>query len=54
MSLRLGDVAPNFTQDSTIGEINFYDWAGDSWVVLFSHPADFTPCAPPNWAKWLG
>lgn len=43
MSLRLGDVAPNFTQDSTVGEINFYDWAGDSWVVLFSHPADFTP-----------
>ncbi len=43
MSLRLGDVAPNFTQDSTIGEIDFYDWAGDSWVVLFSHPADFTP-----------
>lgn len=43
MSLRLGDVAPNFTQDSTIGEIDFYEWAGDSWVVLFSHPADFTP-----------
>ncbi len=43
MSLRLGDTAPNFTQDSTEGTINFYDWAGDSWVVLFSHPADFTP-----------
>lgn len=43
MSLRLGDTVPNFTQASTDGEINFYDWAGDSWVVLFSHPADFTP-----------
>ena len=43
MSLRLGDTVPNFTQASTDGEINFYDWAGDSWVVLFSHPADFNP-----------
>ncbi len=43
MALRLGDTVPNFTQDSSTGEINFYDWAGDSWVVLFSHPADFTP-----------
>ena len=43
MSLRLGDEAPNFTQDSSEGEINFYEWAGDSWVVLFSHPADYTP-----------
>jgi len=43
MALRLGDEVPNFTQNSSEGEINFYDWAGDSWVVLFSHPADFTP-----------
>lgn len=43
MSLRLGDTAPNFTQKSTHGEIDFYSWAGDSWVVLFSHPADYTP-----------
>ncbi len=43
MTLRLGDTVPNFTQDSTDGTINFYDWAGDSWVVLFSHPADYTP-----------
>lgn len=43
MSLRLGDTAPNFTQASSQGDINFYDWAGDSWVVLFSHPADYTP-----------
>jgi alkyl hydroperoxide reductase subunit AhpC len=43
MSLRLGDTVPNFTQASTEGDINFYEWAGDSWVVLFSHPADYTP-----------
>src|SRR6516164_2000996 len=43
MTLKLGDTAPNFTQDSTEGRFNFYDWAGDSWVVLFSHPKDFTP-----------
>jgi thioredoxin-dependent peroxiredoxin len=43
MALRLGDVVPNFTQQSTAGEIDFYAWAGDSWVILFSHPKDFTP-----------
>jgi alkyl hydroperoxide reductase subunit AhpC len=43
MTLQLGDQVPNFTQHSSEGEINFYDWAGDSWVVLFSHPADYTP-----------
>jgi alkyl hydroperoxide reductase subunit AhpC len=43
MSLRLGDTAPDFTQDSTEGRLGFYDWAGDSWVVLFSHPKDYTP-----------
>ncbi|HEY9821538.1 MAG TPA: peroxiredoxin [Candidatus Sericytochromatia bacterium] len=43
MALRLGDTVPNFTQASSEGEIDFYNWAGDSWVVLFSHPADFTP-----------
>lgn len=43
MALQLGDVVPNFTQASNVGDINLYDWAGDSWVVLFSHPADYTP-----------
>jgi thioredoxin-dependent peroxiredoxin len=42
-ALRLGDVAPDFTQDSSEGPISFYQWAGDSWIVLFSHPKDFTP-----------
>ena len=43
MALQLGQDAPNFTQDSTEGPINLYDYAGDGWVVLFSHPKDFTP-----------
>ena len=43
MSLRLGDTAPNFTAVTTIGEIDFYDYTDGSWVVLFSHPADYTP-----------
>ncbi len=43
MSLQLGDIAPDFTQDSTEGPIHFHDWIGDDWAVLFSHPADFTP-----------
>lgn len=42
-TLRLGDTAPNFDQDSSQGPINFYDYLGDGWGVLFSHPADFTP-----------
>jgi len=43
MSLRLGDDAPNFTANTSIGEKNFYEYLGDSWGVLFSHPADYTP-----------
>jgi len=42
-TLRLGDTAPDFTQDSSAGPIDFHAWAGNAWVVLFSHPADFTP-----------
>lgn len=43
MSLRLGDIAPDFTAESTEGKINFHEYLGDSWGVLFSHPADYTP-----------
>lgn len=43
MSLRLGDTAPNFKAQTTEGEIDFYEYLGDSWGVLFSHPADYTP-----------
>lgn len=43
MAIRLGDTAPNFTAQTSQGEINFHDWLGDSWGLLFSHPADFTP-----------
>lgn len=43
MSLHIGDVAPDFTIDSSKGPISFHQWAGDSWVFFFSHPADFTP-----------
>jgi alkyl hydroperoxide reductase subunit AhpC len=43
MAVQLGDTAPDFTQDSTEGPIHFHEWAGNSWVVLFSHPKDYTP-----------
>ncbi|MBX7261845.1 MAG: peroxiredoxin, partial [Chitinophagales bacterium] len=41
--LRLGDIAPNFTAETTAGNIDFHNWMGDKWAVFFSHPADFTP-----------
>ena len=43
MTIRLGDIAPDFEQDSSTGRIRFHEWLGNSWGVLFSHPADFTP-----------
>lgn len=43
MSIRLGDIAPDFVAESSEGQIKFHQWLGDSWAVLFSHPADFTP-----------
>src|SRR3989338_11292494 len=43
MAVRLGDVVPDFTAESTLGPIRFHEWIGNDWVVLFSHPKDFTP-----------
>ena len=43
MAIKLGETAPNFTAQTSMGELNFHEWLGDSWGMLFSHPADFTP-----------
>jgi len=51
MSLHIGDTAPDFTADTTKGEISFHKWAADSWVFFFSHPADFTPVCTTEMGK---
>ena len=52
MGLQLGNTAPDFEADTTEGPIRFHDWIGDPWAVLFSHPKDSRPCAPPSSATW--
>ena len=52
--LQLGNTVPNFTQQSSLGKIDFYDWAGDSWVVFFSHPADYIPVCTTELVQFQG
>jgi len=54
MSLRINDEAPDFSAETTQGTINFHEWIGNGWAVLFSHPKDLLLFAPPNLATWQG